>query len=76
MVRKPLQHRIGQNHVERPVGAPIAQVGDLKVNVGYALARRFDHVRRRVDADDERSRIAFAQNLGRVTRAAAKVNAG
>lgn len=68
-----MQDRVGQNHVQLPAGPPIAKVGDLKIDVAYALARRLDYVRRAVDADDERFRITFAQNLGGVTRAASDV---
>jgi hypothetical protein len=74
MVGNPLQHGVGQNNGQRPAGPPFAKVGDLKVDVGYALARRLDHFRRAVDASDVRIRIALTQNLGRIARTAAKVD--
>ena len=73
MVRHPLEHGVAEDQVEGRRRRPVVDVGDREVGGGQPLPRRRDHLRRRIDADDLRLRIARGEQFGRVARPAADI---
>ena len=73
VVRNPLQNSVREDHVERLLRTPFANVGDLEGEVWKPLARSLDHVRGRIEADNVRLRVPPPQDFGRIARAAANV---
>jgi hypothetical protein len=73
VIRDPLQHGVGEDHVGRRLRKPIANIRRLEGDVGETLARRFDHIGRGIEADDARMRVALTQHFGRIAGAAADV---
>lgn len=58
MIRHPLQAGVGEDYIE--IGVELVErpgVQHIEIAVGAELARRGDHVRRAVDAEDPRLRL-------------------
>jgi hypothetical protein len=75
MIRHPLQHGIGQDHVEGSAAAlPVGDILDVEADAGQSLPRRSDHVCGAVDAGDGGVREAPLEQLRGVAGAAADIH--
>ena len=76
VVGHPLEHRVGDHQVDRPVRRPLRDVGGVVVGmrIGVVADRAIDHLRRIVDAQDLRRRPACPKVLGEMTRSATQVD--
>ena len=76
MRRDPLQHRVGDDHVDRFVGLPRRDVTahERQPAVDRMISRRLDHLGGGVDADNGRGRPALEKRRGEDPRSASQVD--
>ncbi len=74
VVGQPLQHRVGEDHVERPGFIPLADVDGVERHGGQAFACGVDHVAGTVQAAHRGAVEMFHQQLGGIARAATQVD--
>ena len=76
VVGQPLQRGIGQNHIQALRRMPGADICQLEVQPGQALAGLYQHVIGAVHASDVRLGETLGQHFGGVSRPAPQVDCG